>query len=397
MLPTPRPLETVVSSRERFSADRLRSLFDEPRPLLFGLEEEVIAVDPGTLEPLPSAPALLAGLGDDPAFKLELPASQIEIVTRPGASVDELVAELTEARRRLAAALDGTAGLLAAGVHPSAPAESALNEDPRHARVAHEYGLIARRQLVCGLHVHVGMGGAERVLAVYNALRAYLPLLAALGANAPLHEARDTGLASIRPLIAGMLPRQGIPPVIGSWNALAVELAWGGETGRLEGMHGWWWELRLHPVLGTIEIRVPDAQSLPGEAGALAAVAAALVVHLGDRHDAGDLEPPAASWRIAENRWSAARGGLEGQMFDLETGAVRATSELLDTLIGELAPVAARIGGAAQLADARTMLTAGNGASRQRRLHHAAGGDARAVTAELSAAFAGHDGRREET
>ncbi len=368
-------------------AASLRALFDAEREQLLGIEEEVMALDPETLDLAPRAPALLEHVGGDPAFKLELPASQIELVTQPRARVDECLHELHDARRRLADALHGEAALLGAGVHPFASPAGILNAGEHYERVAAQHGGVAALQLVCGLHVHVTVGGAERALAVYNAIREYLPLLAALAANAPLYAGRDSGMASVRPLISGLLPRQGVPPRFASWEELAADLEWASGTGRVERMRGWWWQLRLHAELGTLEIRVPDTQSLAAESGALAAVAATLALWLAARHDGDDLAPPARDWRIAENGWSAARHGVDGQMSDLRSGARRNTAELLDELLGELEGHGGAIAAAEQLVLARAMLAAGGGARRQRELLHALG-DPLAVTAELSRRFA---------
>jgi carboxylate-amine ligase len=262
--------------------------------------------------------------------------------------------------------------------------EGQLNQGGRYAQMVDDYGLVARRQLVCGLHVHVGLSGAERALGVYNAMRGWLPALAALGANAAIYEARDSGFASVRPLISAMLPRQGIPPRYDSWEQIAADLAWGTRTGRLQQERGWWWELRLHPVLGTVEVRVPDAQSSVQDAAAVAASAAALVLWLAERYDGADLPAPAASWRIAENRFSAARHGLHGTMVDLESGATVSTTEQLHWLLGEIQPAAARIGGLDLIAHAQHLADA-NGADRQREVFAECG--ARGVAEMLSETF----------
>ncbi len=154
-------------------------------------------------------------------------------------------------------------------MHPFAAPLGELNGGERYDLTADEYGDIARSQLVCALQVHVAVGGADRTLAVYNGLRPWLPLVAALAANAPFHAGRDTGLASIRPKIGEQLPRQGIPPAIGSWEAFAAALAWGAASGAVPEPRRWWWELRPHPAYGTLEVRVPDAQSTVAEAGAV--------------------------------------------------------------------------------------------------------------------------------
>ena len=363
----------------------LRELFDRPSDLTFGIEEETMALDPETLDLAPRARELLAGLGEETAYKLELPASQIEIVTPPCPSVAEAVEDLAAARGRLVRGLAGSALVMAAGVHPFAAPEGELHDWGRYERVAREYAPVSRRQLVCGLHVHVGLSGAERALAVYNAARSWLPELAALGANAPLFGGRDSGMASVWPLISGLLPRQGVPPAYASWEELAGDLRWGASAGRLDRLLGWWWELRLHAELGTIELRVPDAQSTVSDVGAVAAVGASLLVWLGERFDADDLAPPDPAWRIAENRWSAARDGVDGTLLDLGSGLARPTRERLGELLDLLTPTAERIGAASQLADARGLVER-NGAYRQREL--VAEGDARSVVAELSRCFA---------
>ena len=374
---------------EAFSAPldaaSLRSRFERAESPGFGLEEEVFLVDRETFDLDHSAAELLAGLDLGEAVKLELPACQLEIVTPPRSTIAEAVTELGATRSRLLHALDGGTAVLASGTHPFAAPEAPLNRGSHYERVAGEYGAVARRQLVCGMHVHVALPGSERVLPVYNALRGYLPLIAALAANAPLHEGRDSGLASVRPLISGLLPRQGIPPPLESWEQLAGDLAWGRATGRLDGVVGWWWELRLHASLGTIEVRVPDAQTRLDEAAAVAGLSAALVLWLAERHDAGDLEPPARSWRIAENRWSAARDGTRGAMYDLRSGERREAGELLAELLAELRRAAQAAGAEEELARAERMLDA-NGAARQRAILKTTG-DPAAVVAQLAGRY----------
>ena len=204
-----------------------------------------------------------------------------------------------------------------------------LTDDPRYVRTLAEYGERARRQLVCGLHLHVSLGGADRTLAVYNAMRSYLPELAALAANAPLHAGRDTGLASIRPTIAVYLQRQGVPPLIPSWEWFADSLSWGEASDTVPDARRWWFELRLHATYGTLELRVPDAQSSVDDVHGVAAYAHGLVHWLAARFDAGEPLPVADAWRIDENRWAAMRDGVSGTLADLETGERVSTRELL--------------------------------------------------------------------
>jgi glutamate---cysteine ligase / carboxylate-amine ligase len=347
------------------TAAQLRAAFDSPAPLTIGLEEELMLLDPGTLDLLPRALDVLERTAGDPRFKPELPAAQLEIVTPPSPSVPGAIAALAAARRDLAAAAAPVGRLAAAGVHPFAAAEGALNRGERFDLTAGEYGRIARRQLVCAFQVHVAVGGAERSLAVYNALRAYLPELAALAANAPFYEGADTGLASVRPKLSGLLPRQGVPPAFASWEAFAEALRWGAAAGPVPEPRRWWWELRPHPAFGTLEVRVPDSQARVADAEAVAATVLALVGWLAGRHAAGDLPPAVATWRIEENRWSACRDGVEGTLADLQTGERRPTRERLLWLLDVIADAGAELGCAHGLALARD-LAARNGAMRQR-------------------------------
>jgi carboxylate-amine ligase len=302
------------------TAAELRAAFERHRAVTVGLEEELMLLDASTLDLAPHAAEVVEGLGD-PRFKIEMPAAQLEIVTAPHATVAEAAAELARSRANLAAAVDGRFRLAGAGAHPFASGSGRLNPGPRYEAIEAEYASVARRQLVFGLHVHVAVPGAERALAVYNALRSYLPLLAALGANAPFYEGRDSGLASVRPRLSGLLPRQGVPPALDSFEAYAEALRWCG----FDDPRQWWWELRLHPMFGTVEVRVADTQATVEETAAIAAVIHRLVARLGE-------EPVHDSWRIDQNRWSACRHGVAGEMTDLATGERRPTRELLAEL-----------------------------------------------------------------
>jgi glutamate---cysteine ligase / carboxylate-amine ligase len=354
----------------------LRAAFDVAAPMTVGLEEELMLLDPETLDLTPRAAEVLERASGDPRFKSELPAAQLEIMLAPAATVGEATAALRAARADLAEAAGGIGVLAGAGAHPYAATEGELSNGERYEAIAREYGPIARRQLVFGLHVHVAVRPSDRALAVYNAVRGQLPLIAALAANAPYYAGEDTGLASVRPKISELLPRQGVPPTLASFEELEAALRWA----RIEPAQ-WWWEARLHPGFGTVEVRVPDTQTTVAETAAIAAFVHALIAWLAERHEAGEALEAAPSWRIAENRWSACRHGIEGTMADLVTGEVAPTRERLAALLGELAPTAERLGCAADLG--RIDLDA-NGAQRQR-----SAGDPRAATAWLAGRFLG--------
>ena len=354
------------------TADELRAAFDAPTPFTVGVEEELMLLHPETYDLVPRATEALAAVEGDRRFKLELPAAQLEITLAPSTTAADAARDLLEARRALADATATFARLGAAGVHPFAAPEGGLNSGGRYDRALREYGVIARRQLVFALQVHVAVGGAARTLQVYNALRSYLPELAALAANAPFYAGRDTGLASVRPKVAELLPRQGIPPALESWEAYAEVLRWGEVSGAFPTARFWWWELRPHPYFGTLELRVPDAQSTVADASAVIAVAQALVAWLVARHDAGEPLPTAPSWTIAENRWWAARDGLDGELADLATGERTPSRARVHALLDALAPTAEELGSGDELAAARR-LAEHSGAQRQRDVADRAG------------------------
>src|SRR3954452_578944 len=228
--------------------------------------------------------------------------------------------------------------IAAAGVHPFAAGEGVLNSGPRYDHMPAADGYIAHRQLGASLQVHVAVGGAERTLAVYNSLRSFLPEIAALAANAAWYEGRDSGMASVRPLLCALLPRQGMPPAIATWDDFAATLAWGRGAGVMPDPGFWWWELRPHVTHGTLEVRVPDSQATIEDAAGIAAFVHCLVVWLSARYARADGLPVHDSWRIEENRWSAARSGLDGQIADLETAEPISTRTRIETRMEELAP-----------------------------------------------------------
>lgn len=357
----PAPLTSAASGAQ------LRALFDQPSPMTVGLEEEVMLLDGETLDLAPIGAAVLEAAGPGAPGKLEMPAAQLEVASAPAAVVGEAIAGLMEGRRVIATAAASLGARVAClPVHPFADGEGPLNRAPRYIAIEAAHGMAARRQLLSSLHVHVCVREGDRPLAVYNAMRSHLPDLAALAACAPYYEGRDTGLASVRPLLAALLPRQGIPPVLTSWEAFAAGLETAGDPA------AWWWELRPHRVHGTIELRAADVQATPAGAAVVAAFAHALVAWLAARHDAGDLPVPEETWVIDQRRWAALRHGPVG------------SEDRLGALLDEIAPHAAALGCADELARARDSVAAGGPAAQLRAV---AEGDTRRAAEHLAGCF----------
>jgi glutamate---cysteine ligase / carboxylate-amine ligase len=356
------------------SEDSQRAFVDSTADFTIGVEEEFMLLDARTLDLSRADAQLLAVVEADARYHEELPASQVELTSPICVDASQIREALVAGRRDLLAAAGNAIRLAGAGTHPFAAAEGATSAGPRYVQIADEYQWAARRGLAWGLHIHVAIRGAERALAVHDAIRQYLPELAALAGNAPFHEGRDTGLHSVRPKLAEAFPRQGIPPAWLSWQAYTDFLDWGARAGAFD-VDGrqLWWEVRLHPGFGTLEIRVCDQPSTAAESAALAAVVQALCSRLADDYDAGNLAPPVARERIEENRWRALRHGLDGSLLDYRTGEPTPTRDRLVCLLDELEPTARRLGSASMFAEASQLLVR-TGSERQRALAAGDGG-----------------------
>jgi carboxylate-amine ligase len=352
----------------RLTPEQLKAAFEHTLPFTIGVEEELMLVDAESFDLEPVIDDVLPLLEGDTRFARELRAAQIELITPVCVTAADACRELVAARRHLVERLDGRYRLLGCGTHPFSVRHGDVTEATRYRSIADEYTWAATRSLVCGLHVHVAVRGAERALAVYNALRSYLPELAALGANSPFVEGVDSGMASVRPKFNDVYPRSGVPPSFNTWEELVDFVDWGRSGGLFPDSSHFWWEMRPHPVHGTIEIRVADTQTQIDDTTSIVAVIQALVAMLTDRFDAGEQLPRHRSFRISENAWRAYRYGMRGWLVDLDDGRRVPTRERIEQLLEEVRPYAAQFDAEQQLESARTLL-AGNGADRQRYVH----------------------------
>ena len=344
--------------------DALEDVFGRVTPLTLGVEEELMLVYPDTLGLAPEVEEALGAL-EDPRVNRELRAAQLELVTPVCTRVGEACAELQSARQAIVRHLGGRRRVVAAGTHPFSTDWGDISQGDRYQLLADEYVWAARRSLACGLHVHVAVGGAQRTLAVYNALRSYLPEIAALGTNSPFFAGRDSGLCSVRPKLNEAFPRTGIPPAFTSWEDYVELLEWGRRGGLYPDATHFWWDMRLQPRFGTIEVRAADAQTHLDATAAIAAVVQSLAAWLAQRFDAGEPLAVHESFRIHENSWRAVRYGVRGLLVDLDTGEAQPTRERVERLLSELESTADGLGCRSQLYSARALL-AGNGCDRQR-------------------------------
>jgi glutamate---cysteine ligase / carboxylate-amine ligase len=322
----------------------MRRAFEDVSDLTVGAEEELLLLDPFTLEPAPASEWILAEIGESWAHP-ELWSAQIELVSGAGASPADAVGDLRAARTRLVDVLAGRLRIAGLGTHPLALPADDFHPGDRYEAIVEHHRLGARLgALASGLHVHVAVAGPDRALAVYNAMRGYAPLFTALAANAPFVGGRDSGLATVRPMLADALPHQGVGPPLGSWAALEELLEWGRRTGAIPDPAQLWWECRLNVRHGTIELRAPDTQGSLEDTLGLVALTRALVADLCERLDGGERLPAPDTMRIQENRWRAMRFGMEAELVDLDGGrpvpAREAVARVLERVARHAAPAA---------------------------------------------------------
>jgi carboxylate-amine ligase len=374
-------------------SERFRRCFERGTPYSVGVEEELLLIDPVTLEPAPVAEGALTAGDSDRRIVAELRSTQIELVTPPHLTPLEVGHSLERLRSDLRLLLEDRATFVAAGAHPISTRPGPITDRPRYRDVAKCCPWADRLTLTCGLHVHVAVPGAERTLAVYNALRSFLPVIAALSVNSPFYSGRDSGMDSVRWKLNGALARSGIPPAFPSWEAYADFVGWASRGGVMADFSYQWWDLRLSPRYGTIEVRIADAQTYIEDSTALVALIQTLVAALAERFDIEGRLPVHPSERIHENAWLAVRDGCNGALVDLESGVSRATNEIASSLVRELEPVARRALGCEQELKSVYRLISETGADRQRRIAAVRG--ARGLVRWLAAETSGEAGRGE--
>jgi carboxylate-amine ligase len=342
-----------------------REKFDSAPSFTIGVEEEMMLLDPETLDLSPSIEEVLALVRYDERFSRELRPAQIELITPVCPTAWDAWHELRSARQTLIEALDGQLRIASAGTHPLSKRWGEITDAERYRQIADEYTWVAARSVICGLHVHIAVPGADRALAVYNALRSYLPELAAISANSPFVEGYDTAMASIRPKISQGFPRSGIPPRFGSWAEFLRFVNWGRDGGLFPDATHFWWDMRLHPIHGTIEIRVCDAQTHVLDSASIIGFIQALVGWLAARYDAGDRLPIFPGHVIVENAWRANRYGIHGWLVNLDSGEALTARERILQLLEWTSPYATYFDRHESIRDVRPLLL-GNGADRQR-------------------------------
>jgi glutamate---cysteine ligase / carboxylate-amine ligase len=354
--------------------DEVETRFAQALDFDVGLEEEFQILDPVTLELTPGFEELRDAAGPRLADRIsgELIRSEIEVRTPRSLHFAQAARQMLLNRVELFRLADEHGYRLAAtGTHPfSNWKDQAIIDTPHYRLVEERLKYVAWRNNTWAAHVHVGVRGLDRAVAVCDALRGYVPHLLALSANSPFIEGVWTHLHSARTqTFMRMFPRCGIPDVFGSWaeHRRFYELLV--RTHSIEEFTQIWWSVRPHHRFGTVEIRIADAQTEPWQNLAVSALSVGLIAHLARLYDEGVALPVQPTRYVEENLWRAIRYGLDGKMVDFEYERELPTPDAVRGLVELAAPHAAGLGLQPHLDDVERMLREGNGAQRQAAAH----------------------------
>ncbi len=347
-------------------------------PYTLGVEEEYMLLDPETYDLVQHVDTVLAAIAGhelEARINAELMQSVIEITTPVCHTAADIERELTQLRSYvIGVAAEKGLRVGSAGTHPFSLFErQRITARDRYHNLVDQMQYVARRELIFGMHVHVAVDGPEKAVQVVNGLLAHLSQLLGLSASSPFWRGEPTGLASSRQMVFAAFPRSGPPPRFRDYNDYAEVVGQLERTGCIADYTHIWWDIRLHPRLGTVEIRVCDAVTRLEDAVAIAAFCQSLVKLYSERFDAGDQIPSYHRILTTENKWLAARYGLEAPVMDLATGRRNRVpvAQLVRRTLRDLEPHARELGCDRELEGIRHILSRGNGADRQLRIYNA--------------------------
>ena len=369
--------------------------FASSRQSTLGVEWELALVDAATGELASVAKEVLRGVAarhpelneDDehPHIKQELLLNTVELVTGICTTVAEAKADLAGSLAALREVTDPMGvEVFCAGSHPFSPPQlQPVTDKERYAKLIDRTQWWGRQMVIYGVHVHVGLDCRDKVLPVLDGLVNYFPHFQALSASSPFWGGEDTGYASQRALMFQQLPTAGLPFQFGSWEDYESYVQDMFTTGVIDALSEIRWDIRPVPNLGTIEMRICDGLATLEEVGAIAALTQCLVHEFSTILDNGGTIPTMPPWHVQENKWRAARYGLDAIIIlDAEGNEQLVTDHLRETL-DRLAPIAEQLGCAAELGDVAKIIDRGAGYQRQRRIAAEHGGDLRAVVLDL--------------
>ena len=359
----------------------MRVKFNASPTSSLGVEIELGLVDTTTRELTCVASEVLEIVGRDhpggehPRAKHELYESTIEVITGVCSTVSEARLDLQTTVDELRTVIEprGVA-LEGAGLHPfSRWFDLVQTPGERYAELVDRIQWPARRLMTHGVHVHVGVRSDEKAIAITNALTHYLPHFVALSASSPFWHGHDSGMASVRTKIFEAMPTAGLPPQLDSWADFEHFMATLIRAGAIKTVREVWWDIRPHPDFGTVELRMCDGIPTLTEVAAVAAMAQCLVDHMDQEIDAGRNLPSPRDWIRRENKWRAARDGIDAEIVTDDEGSVQPIQESIRELLNELAPTATKLGCTDELSGIRLILEHGPSYKRQRAVVAAGG------------------------
>jgi carboxylate-amine ligase len=366
--------------------------FGKGDPYTLGVEEEYMLLDGETFELVQHIDTVLAAISGhelEPRINPELMQSVIEIATPVCHSAGDVEHELRKLRGYVCeVAREKGLRVGSAGTHPFSLFErQRITARDRYRNLVDQMQYVARRELIFGMHVHVAVDDPEKAIQVVNGLLVHVAPLLALSASSPFWRGEPTGLASSRQMVFAAFPRSGTPPRFDDYSEYAEVVGQLEKTGCIADYTHIWWDIRLHPRLGTIEIRICDAVTRVEDAVALTAYVQALVKLLCERHERGEEIPSYHRILTTENKWLAGRYGLEAPLMDLATGRrIRVSvAQLVRRTLRELEPHARELGSERELEGVADILARGNGSDRQLRVFNA-NRDIVEVVSEIAAA-----------
>ncbi|GAA1242629.1 glutamate--cysteine ligase [Microbacterium phyllosphaerae] len=359
-----------------------------------GLEWEIMLADPVSGDLVGRAPELLSALeaeSEDERHTVtgELLTNTIEVTSGIGDSVAHAVDDIANAIAAVRSATD-PAGieLLSAGSHPFAQwYDQEVTDKTRYHTLIERTQWWGRNMMIWGIHVHIGVEDQRKVIPIINALSGYLPHLQALAASSPFWAGERTGYASNRALVFQQLPTAGLPWPLQDWSEYESYLDDMVRTGVMADATEVRWDIRPAPRWGTIEIRACDGLSTLPELAAVAALVQVLVEHLSRELDEGRTLPQMPAWYHRENKWRAARYGLDARVIVDAAGSQRPVRDHLAQIVEDLAPVAVELGCVREFGSIGTILNDGASYERQLTIANATGGDLAAVVQHLIREF----------
>jgi carboxylate-amine ligase len=356
----------------------LEHKFGDSPPFTLGVEEEYMLLDPHSFDLVQHVDTVLTAVQDGEFTERigpELMQSVVEISTpvcRTAGDVDSELRRLRSYVTEIARSQDLRVG--SAGTHPFSLFErQRITARDRYRNLVDQLQYVARRELIFGLHIHVAVDDPEKAIHVTSALLLHLAELLALSASSPFWRGEATGLASSRQMIFAAFPRSGPPPRFRDYADYAELVGQLEKTGCIADYTHIWWDIRLHPRFGTIEVRVMDAVTRVEDTTALAAYVQGLVKNYSEAYEAGRELPSYHRILTTENKWLGARYGLEAPVMDLVTGRRNRVpvAQLVRRALREIEPHARELGSERELEGIRDILARGNGADRQLRVFNA--------------------------